>query len=275
MVFGNTAPKLRSVALSNIVFHIGFPKTATTTLQSVLRKHDGCDYLGKGLREDMQPSLSLDIASAVFFSNTRHFNARRDTLAAQIADRAAATPCLFISDEAFTFAEHMFITTQWHRQSVSDHDVIANRLAQLCPGAQVMMSLRAQPAFLKSMYRQHAKRGSTSEPFQDHIARELDALPHRSMLHVLRYDHTQAAYADRFGTDRVHVSLFEDSTSDFSSYLHEVADISGLDAESLIAQWGGAHENTDRPLKMGKTGKNLQRLLPSRIGNLIPHSIKT
>ncbi len=36
-----------------------------------------------------------------------------------------------------------------------------------------------------------------------------------------------------------------------------------------------AHENTDRPRKMGETGKALQRLLPSGIGKLIPRSMKT
>jgi hypothetical protein len=258
----------------NTVIHIGFPKTATTTLQTILRNHTECDYLGKGLRESLQPSLSLDIARAVLFANTRHFEAGRDALAAQIAARADKAGCLVISDEAFAFAEHMAITRQWQRQAVSDHDTVATRLAQLCPDAQVLMSFRAQPAFIKSMYRQNIKRDSITESFSDYVDREIDALPHRSMLHTLRYDHAFTAYADRFSADNVHTELFEDTKTDFEAYLHKVAKITRLDPQALIAQWGGAHENTDRPQKVSNSHKRLQRLMPSGLRKLAPVPLK-
>ena len=41
--------------LSNVFIHIGFPKTATTTLQGALMRHGPCGYLGKGLRERGAP----------------------------------------------------------------------------------------------------------------------------------------------------------------------------------------------------------------------------
>lgn len=222
----------------------------------------------------MRPSLSRDIASAVFFADTRHFNSRKEELSARIAARAAATPCLVLSDEAFAFGEYMYITRQWQRQTVSDHDVIAHRLAALCGPATVTISLRAQPSFLKSIYKQGIKRGHVTEAFDDYISREIDALPHRSMLHTLRYDHCHAAYADRFGTNNVHLSLFEDSMQDFASYLRSFAQISGLDAEALISEWGGAHENVDRPRKERESVKRLRQVMPPALKRLFPTNAK-
>ena len=128
--------------MSKTVIHIGFPKTATTTLQSVLMETPECRYVGKGLRESLEPSLSLDVAGAVLFADTRRFEEVRAPLAARLREEAAQGTCLVVSDEAFSFAEHMKIGRQWQRQVVTDHEVTAERLFRLCPEAEVIFSVR-------------------------------------------------------------------------------------------------------------------------------------
>jgi len=60
--------------LTLIVIHIGFAKTATTTLQDVFMRSRSTGYIGKGLRDRAAtPCLSVEVARAVFFSDTERF----------------------------------------------------------------------------------------------------------------------------------------------------------------------------------------------------------
>ncbi|MBM9593910.1 sulfotransferase [Roseitranquillus sediminis] len=248
--------------MQNVFFHIGFPKTATTTLQRTMRDFDGCAYLGKGLRDSLQPSDSLEIARAVFFADTRRFEAMLPDLRTRLARHAAASPCVFVSDEAFAFAEHMVLGRKWQRQVVTDHETVAERLSRIAPGAGILFSVREQVSLLESFYRQHVKIDALSEPFGSYIQREIDALPHRSMLHHLRYDEVFSAYRQRFG-DRILVSVYEAYAQDFGGYLDDVARFCGMDAAGLRASWQGRRLNEN--VVYGAFTGRLRRHVPDRL----------
>lgn len=262
--------------MDNVFLHVGFPKTATTTLQLTLQAYgEGCDYLGKGLRELPEPDLSLEIAWAALYVDTTRFEAMLPGLRARIAARAAATPCLVISDEAFTFVEYMTMGPHWPRQAVTDHAVTAERLARLCPGAAVLMSVREQTAFLDSFYRQKLKRMTADADFAEWVQREIGRLGQRSMLHALRYDEAVEAYAARFGANRVHVSAYETYRTDFGRYLDEVAGMTGLQPERLRAAWGGLHANPDLPKRRQRSVvKRLRTLTPAPLRRFLPGRLR-
>lgn len=260
--------------MGNIILHIGFPKTATTTLQTALQMHPGCAYLGKSLRDTMQPSPSLEIARAVFFADTHRFQALCPNLRPQMQALADEAGCLIVSDEAFSFAEHMEIGQHWQRQTVTDHDQIARRLSEIFPGARVMMSVRNQIGFLQSFFHQTDKRGTADADFETVIDRELAALPHRSMLHLLRYDEVLEAYASRFGHGNLLISAFESYKADMAPYLDEVATFCGLDRQALQQAWGGSHLNTARKNPQRASVKRLRRLIPPGAGGLVPKVAK-
>ena len=262
--------------MENVFLHVGFPKTATTTLQLTLQAYGaGCDYLGKGLRELPEPDLSLEIAWAALYVDTIRVEAMLPSLRARIAERAAATPCLVISDEAFTFVEYMTMGPHWPRQAVTDHAVTAERLSRLCPGAAVLMSVREQTAFLDSFYRQKLKRMAEDAEFTEWVGREIDRLGQRSMLHALRYDEAFDAYAARFGANRVHVSAYEIYRGDLGLYLDSVAGATGLDSQRLRAAWGGLHANPDRPKRRQReTVKRLRALIPAPLRGLLPERLR-
>ncbi|MEM9580563.1 MAG: sulfotransferase [Pseudomonadota bacterium] len=261
--------------MSNIFIHIGFPKTATTTLQTVMMDHAACAYLGKGLRDTMEPSLSLDIAGAVFFSDTLRFADRAPALRDRIAAEAEGASCLMLSDEAFSFAEYMQIGTQWGCKTVTDHVVIADRIAALCPEAHVLMSTRNQLSFLQSFFRQTAKRRHAQErPFESFVDEMLAVLPHRSMLHALRYDEALRAYQGRFGADRVMVTPYESYSGDFGPYLTSVAQFCGLDPEAVALSWGGIHANKAHGSRERPGLRRARGLVPAPVRNLVPKALR-
>ncbi len=260
--------------MSNVFIHIGFPKTATTTLQGALMRHGACGYLGKGLREKGLPELSLRLAQAALYLDRFRFEAAADGLAAEIAALAATVPALVISDETFAFAEYMELGEHWPKQPVVDHWTVAHRLARLAPGAGVFFSTREQLDFVGSYYRQEVKRGTTEEPLADYAARQLDELPRRSMLHAIRYDEAYDAYADAFGPDRVHVSIYEAFREDFGAWLDAVAALTGLDADGLRESWGGGHANRDRPRRQRESVRQIRALLPKQVKGLLPKDVR-
>ena len=258
--------------MSNVVFHIGFPKTATTTLQSVLMETPSCHYIGKGLRETMQPSPSLDMARAVLFADTQRFEEMLPKLQDHI--KAPNAACVMVSDEAFSFAEHMKIGQHWGRQVITDHHVIAGRLAQICPDARVMISVRDQMAFLKSFFRQAIKKDGFQGSFNDYISIEIEALPYRSMLHLLRYDEVYDTYVENFGAENLMVSVYESYQDDFGSYLDATAGFCGLDASELRDLWGGRHANKAKTHRASSTQKRLRQIIPASLRQLAPGSMK-
>jgi len=253
--------------MGRIVFHIGFPKTATTTLQDAVQRLEGVRYLGYGLRDPGRKDLSSDIARAVLFADSRRFEALAPGIRQRLS-QAAAEGGVFCSDEAFTFAEHMKIVSHWGRQAVTDHEVVANRLAALAPGAEVLVSIRNQLDLLASYFNQLVKVEFADTDFEGFLAREVAALPHRSMLHLLRYDEMHEAYARAFGAERVHVTLFEAQAADYAGYLDAVAAVCDLPAEALRAAWGGGHSN--EALAEDPRARALRRALPGWLKAAMP-----
>jgi len=257
-----------------IVIHIGFPKTATTTLQTTFMEAEGVAYLGKGPRDSLAPSLSLEIARAVFFADTLRFREAAPELRRRIEAEHASAGRLLLSDEAFTFAEHMAIGSRWQRQVVSDHEVVAERLAALCPEARIAVTLRNQLDLIRSFYRQAAKRGRADEPFRDYVQREIDALPHRSMLHLAKYDEVHRAYAARFGDGSLHVATFESARKDFAAYLRAICALLDMPAEPVIRVWGGRRENPARDYRAAPLTGRLQRTIPAGLRRAVPDRLR-
>lgn len=261
--------------MGRTVIHIGFPKTGTTTLQSALRKTPGCRYVGKGLRDGLTPGLSLDLAEAVFFSDRRRFRELRGSLTERLGQAGEGASCLVVSDEAFTFAEFMAIGRKWGRQVVTDHEDVADRLAQLLGDATVLMSVREQRAFLRSFHDQTLKRGRDDTPLDTFVQTEIDHASHRSMLGLLRYEACLEAYEARFGAGNVHVSVFEQDRSDYEGYIARVADICGLPADGLLRAWGGGHENTGRPENAGPGLRAARQIVPATVRRMVPNSARS
>lgn len=257
------------------VVHIGFPKTATTTLQSAMKKHPEVCYAGKSIRDGMKPSLSLEIAKAVFFMTDRQFRDGIQELQDRVYKDSEGFKCFFLSDEAFSFAEFMKIGLHyWERQVVTDHEVVARRLSLLFSGAQVMFSTRGQEDFIKSFYLQSVKVDHIHETFDAFMEREISSLDHRSMLNLLKYDDVFEAYSAEFGVDNVRVDVFENYRSDISSFLRGASETCRIDGDTLVSGWAGEHNNKSPEFQPGRLDKIARAAIPKVITAALPGDFK-
>jgi hypothetical protein len=258
-----------------VVFHIGFPKTGTTTLQEVVRNHPDCAYLGKGLRDDMKPSLSLEVARAVFFADRARFRGAAPGLRDAVAALAAERDCLFISDEAFTFNEHMLIGDLWGQATVTDHEEIAERLSAIAPDARILVTIREQCDFLESFFFQDIKKGRPDIGFDSYLDREMGKRAQRGMLNLLRYDEVVEAYGAAFAPDRVTVFAHEANKADFAAYLGRVAEIVGVSGEAMLAAWAGRHMNARKTRrKTSPALRAIKRLTPRSLRAALPEAAR-
>lgn len=258
-----------------IVIHLGFPKTATTTFQEVIKRSPSIGYIGKGIRDDLShPSLSLELARAVFFADSERFGLLSGPIRERIEAEHRNAGQLLISDEAFTFAEYMLIGPRWQRQVVSDHKETARRLYALCPDATILYTIRNQFDLMRSFYRQSVKVGKFKEPFVDYVQREVDALPHRSMIHLMKYDELHRAYIEHFDPERIRISLFEDIREDFADYLCHVCQVLGVDEREILDLWGGQHVNEAKDSIDSDLYRRLRRSMPDGLKGVVPTPLK-
>jgi hypothetical protein len=252
---------------SSIFFHIGFPKTATTTLQDILLRHRDCLYIGKGLRERMVDNITRDITKYLVFSTFSQSKLMAETLKSCLYKEQKGESCIFISDEAYTFAEFMLIGDRWQRQVVSDHWEMARKMHAICPDAQIIVTLRAQMDFLKSYYIQQSRFPDFKLSFFEFIDKEIQSIDYHSMLHLLQYDQCIEVYRSFFGSENVHIYFYEEVRVDYEEYLKKIMETIGIDTDEAIRLWGGQRLNERRV----RTKLDfLSRQLPPGVRALIP-----
>lgn len=232
-----------------VVFHIGYPKTGTTTLQNCLLRNPQVHCLGETSREgrgganDPCTLPSQQLINAVVGADTTRFAAALPALRGTLETLLADGRPVLVSDEALTMAEYMRTPTRPRTPALSDHVEIAGRLRQLWPEARVLVSIREQKSFLVSFYLQRLRGDLKFVSFDGYIEAHMANIGRRSILNVLRYDEMYAAYAEAFGGGQVRLMVFESYRDQFGRLIRLVADALGLSGDEAVAAWDGRHEN--------------------------------
>lgn len=195
------------------VFHIGYQKTGSTTLQQHFFNHlPGCNFV----------TYYGPAGDAVFNVLSRHLRQApddeflEDTVRAYLLERAArGSGPLVVSDE--NLAGEL-----WDRDLPPESH--AKRLHRLLPEATVLLCVREQGARLRSLYSLYVKQGGSGS-FERFLA---DAAPgYRIDLARMGYDSLVAYYQELFGRDRVVVLAYEAWKADAASYLGAMAHVTG------------------------------------------------
>lgn len=169
--------------------HIGFPKTATTFLQSAVfpkLTEDGFAYFGKEPSARFLAPL-IDDDDTIFDSKA---------MAGRVQERAAGRKVLF-SYEGLTGE---------HRSGFVNRTQIARRLRQV-GFERVLITIRNQFDVLESAYKQHVKSGGVLR-FREYISLDPEKPRH---LHPRYFDYhlIYDLYAATFGRDNVLVLQYE------------------------------------------------------------------
>ncbi|MEX0450725.1 sulfotransferase [Spiribacter sp. 218] len=205
----------------SVGLHIGLPKTATTSLQElVFARHPQIEYYGQTNLWDSADAKSLLRALLL---DDEPADAARAALNRAVAERGA----VMISDEALSMGEFMLRATRWPVSS--DHARTARRARGLIGDAHVFLVLRNQADWLESWHRQGLKTGKYAETrFARWLERDLGAAASR-LYELLRYDRLYHAWADAFGPERVHVSLYEEYSARFPDLAVTMVEAIGAD----------------------------------------------
>lgn len=228
-------------------------------------------YLGTGIRDTMEPSLSRDLAGLVFFSTEKNFGEQLDDFRERMIEAAAGRP-IVISDEALSFAEYMKIGHYWGRPTITDHDVIARRLSYILPDAAVTMTLRGQMSMLASFYRQSEKVDYVSADYRAWLQEELCHARRRSILDTLDYGTAAQAWRSRF--DHVNIFLHEDNLRDVRGWISAIEKMIELPSGALVESWEARHSNKSPDHLPGRLEAPLRALVPPRLRKLLPESMK-
>lgn len=277
--------------MANVVFHIGYPKTGTTTLQKSFFDDRRVYYLGKMLRggkhaADSRTEPSIRLVMDLLSADTTRFEQSLPELQGLIAAPVATGLPVVLSDEAFTFAEYMRLPAISATPVFTDHAVLAGRFRQLWPEATIIVSIREQKSFITSFYLQSLKTGMNFQSFPEYVEAAFATSDRRSVLNALRYDEMYRAYAGAFGPERVKLLPFETYRKDFSLLLATVANAAGIDVGETLARWGGRHDNArkdgypharwvhEQLSRSGWRPSERTYLRLSRIWSLVPDSVE-
>ena len=201
--------------------HIGFPKTASTTLQDqFFAKLNGVANTGR----PFESRETIKLVTGLALDDDGDYDEK--AMAARIEQaRASGAEVLLHSDETVV--------------NTSIRMIAAKRLHRLLPEAKIIAIVRNQFDALESYYAGHGRQlrpapqpwGGRYVTFDNFIAFHVGN-PRRGPLPTFDYAHNLETYASLFGEKNVHVLLYEDFVSDRTAFLRSLAEILGLNPDS-------------------------------------------
>jgi len=260
---------------SKIFIHVGLPKTASTYLQdSVFPRLNNVAYIGRPYTQENYAFNTLQYADNSLYTSSA-IRKEIDNIENEIAK---GNPIL-ISDELFSgFAFYNFI----------NRGMIAERLSEIIPHAEIILFLRGQMDLIISLYNQFVKmawvdthldesflcRPGKGFPLKEWIEGKRDwnsnnrFINHRSVFtpECFRYSKLHSLYNNLF--EKVHVFLYEDFKKDREACLLQLGSILSTEFPSDLALDGETQITT---LNKRLPNKQLRaQLIRNKLSHIFP-----
>ncbi len=210
---------------NKVIVHIGFIKTATTTLQEALfARHSQIEFVGRHDKSnDQQKHLFSELHKLATFDSTQYDGQilKEKFYALRISSGGKT---IIVSYEGLT---HFWAT---------DRGLVANRIMDVFGPCKILAVIRNQKDVIKSFYNKNQRRTYLVMPRKyDNVTfsrwLEYNLLPqHVSTLclSTVEYYETIKYYANLFGKNNIKILLFEDFIEDKKSFIEELADYCGV-----------------------------------------------
>lgn len=207
--------------MAKFILHIGYPKTGTKALQYYYFPNiNEIKYLGKPVMDNkLRKIIELDILQQdeIQFNETKIKQGLKSVLA-----KYSGHDKYLISDERFIFS----------RYNNPDRLLIARRLRTLFGNAKILIVIRNQFSFIKSIYIQSIKSGLflSFGKFLDYF---LNNYP--TFIYLLNYYDMIKYYKELFGKDNVYVfcyEYFKEEPKKFISDISKVLDVDYMQFEN-------------------------------------------
>ncbi|MBM3516710.1 MAG: sulfotransferase domain-containing protein [Alphaproteobacteria bacterium] len=241
--------------------HIGYPKTATTTLQDALfLRHSQIVALGKPWRDEDETDwlVQFHLTDSLEFDAAR----AREGYVRHLASRGDDGKAIVVSVELFTLPHH------------ADRGLIARRLREAIGPATILVCIREQLDYLPSLYRQQLGKHATPASFQAWLEASWHDQVH-GYLHFLEYHKLVRLYRDLFGAEHVHVLLFEELKADQDAFARRVCRAIAVDPEEGARLLHGQHIHPGRSAREIAYNMLRRRLLPgARLRAIAPPPLR-
>lgn len=232
--------------MSNLVVHVGYPKTATTTFQKhVFPHHSDIDYLGKSI-PDMSfrtEELRHEIQRLVNEDEVRYDGGKGLRRLVEELHQNCRRKVLLLSHE--NFIHH------WG----NDTGLVARRIREVFGPCRILITLRDQVDVIRSFYAMHGRYCTASflmatqkekvrTPLRlDDWLRLTIRAPEMNIFSILHYYDVIRYYVSLFGRDNVGVFLYEHFVKDSDDYVRRLCDFLGIDPTPALERARGKHEN--------------------------------
>lgn len=242
--------------------HVGFAKTATSTLQrSLFDRHPEVHNLGVPYRDGRMTQIRQSILTA----EEDQFDAGecRKLLDEMKLLAIGSDKVLVLSDELFTYFKY---------NSGRNRFRVADRLRRVYGPCKILFTIRHQLRLIESYYIQTSgTKAPNYLPFSKWLeARRGDYLP------LLKFSETLAYYTKIFGSENITVFLFESLLEDEENYIRKLCSFVGIDGEKGIELVRNNRVNERKSQRMVKYASFRFRFLPNHpIGKILPKQIKS
>jgi len=228
--------------MSDMVIHIGFSKTATTTLQrAVFQNHSQIYYLGKILKSQHGhqciSSDTYDFIAPLLWKTDQPFDldAARKFFAETLRPRVDRNKIMLGSWEDLG------------QRGMGSFKTSLDRLVAVCGNCKILIVIRNPVSRIPSMYLQHL-RGNQKQLVKTFITFEewLDIEEQRlgNFEEIFSYREYIESAVGLLGTENVGVFLYEEFDADPDQYLRGVSAFLGVDAKETIDLAEGEHHHT-------------------------------
>ena len=260
---------------SKIFIHVGLPKTASTFLQNdIFPRLNNVAYIGRPYTQENYAFNTLQYADNSLYASST-IRKEFDNIENEIAK---GNPIL-ISDELFSgFALYNFI----------NRGIIAERLSEIVPHAEIILFLRGQMHLILSLYNQFVKMGWVDNhlnesflfrpgkgfPLKEWIEGKREwnfnnrFIYHRAAFtpEHFRYSKLHSLYNNLF--EKVHVFLYEDFNKDQEACLLRLVSILSTELPSDLPHDGEA-QNSIENKRLPKRQLRAQ-LIRNRLSHVLP-----
>jgi hypothetical protein len=194
-----------------VLLHIGYPKTATTWVQRNLFWQDGNGFFEVADHDELN---TLFVRPHPFAFDTRE---TLSTLEGALT-RAAAGGLVPVVSAEFLCGNPFY--------GGREGPEYCRRLAQVFPGARVLVTIRNQASIYQSTYKQFIRRGGTLGP-----RRFFDPNPDRGYVgfdpKFFEFDLLNDFLVETFGQENVLFLCFEEFVRDAPGFVRKIIDFSG------------------------------------------------
>lgn len=224
----------------HVLVHTGLPKTGTTTIQAQLAADGRLAFFGPSARETSP--LRQRVVDPLLFGDDARFHAESVPAARELLARGGDNRPIVLSDEVLTWGQHAKRAARWNVAEPVPAARTARRLAELFPGATVLIVVRNQLDWICSHFLQMEYIMNMTMDFDTMVERGIRSDDLYTFDEILMYDKLFDAYRDAFGANRVRIAFFEEVADDLRRLVEDVYEMVNLplNAEQVRA----SHLNT-------------------------------